>query len=139
MVNVKCLFQCASQELGDSLFKVNPNAALSTLPQLLEAMRFLAVTPSLPDSCVPNCSTYTARVREKTETTCAFRAKCECRETTLFGTFSLTGSQIQTIFLQKEFLAFAKKCGSLAVQDSDSIKYFAIIIFRNETLQLPVY
>lgn len=37
------LFQCAENELDDSLLKANPQAASTTLPDLLDAMRSLAV------------------------------------------------------------------------------------------------
>ena len=33
------LFQCAQNELGDSLLKANPHAAFNTQPDLLAAMR----------------------------------------------------------------------------------------------------
>ncbi|KAK2547281.1 hypothetical protein P5673_032838 [Acropora cervicornis] len=39
------LFQCAENELGDSHLKANPHAASTTLPDLLDAMRSLAVIP----------------------------------------------------------------------------------------------
>ena len=39
------LFQCAGNELGDSLLKANPRAASNTLQDLLAAMRSLAVIP----------------------------------------------------------------------------------------------
>jgi len=39
------LFQCAENELDDSLLKPNPNAASITLPDLLAAMRSAAVIP----------------------------------------------------------------------------------------------
>ena len=39
------LFQCAENELGDSLLKANPHAASNTLQDLLAAMRSLAVIP----------------------------------------------------------------------------------------------
>ena len=82
------LFQCASQDLGDSLLKTNPNAATSTLPQLLEAMRSLAVIPvatgvlrtellKIHQERDEPFRAFTARVRGKAET-CAFKAKCEC-------------------------------------------------------------
>jgi len=39
------LFQCAGDELGDSLLKANPYVASDTLPQLLAAMCSLGVIP----------------------------------------------------------------------------------------------
>ena len=39
------LFQCAGNELGDNLLKANPIATNETLPQLMAAMRSLAVIP----------------------------------------------------------------------------------------------
>ena len=39
------LFQCTENELRDSLLKANPDTASSTLPDLLDAMRSLAVIP----------------------------------------------------------------------------------------------
>ena len=82
------LFQCAGTELGDSLLKANPNAAYDTLPQLLEAMRSLAVIPvatgvlrtellQLRQQRDETFRAFTARARGKAET-CAFAAECEC-------------------------------------------------------------
>ena len=82
------LFQCAENELGDSLLKANPDAASSTLPDLLDAMRSLAVIPVatgvLRIKLLKLCQerdepfwAFTARVRGKAET-CAFSTKCEC-------------------------------------------------------------
>ena len=39
------LFQCAGDELSNSLLKANPQAASNTLSQLLADMRFIAVIP----------------------------------------------------------------------------------------------
>ena len=39
------LFQCTGTDLGDSLLRANPNAATETLPQLLAAMRSMAIIP----------------------------------------------------------------------------------------------
>ena len=82
------LFQCAENELGDSLLKANPDAASSTLPDLLDAMRSLAVIPvatgvlrtellQLRQERDQPFRAFTARVRGKAET-CAFSTKCEC-------------------------------------------------------------
>ena len=82
------LFQCAENELGDSLLKSNPDAASSTLPDLLIAMRSLAVIPvatgvlrtellQLRQERDEPFRAFTARVRGKAET-CAFITKCEC-------------------------------------------------------------
>ena len=82
------LFQCAGPELGDSLLKTNPHAAAGTLPQLLEAMRSLAVIPvatgvlrtellQLRQERDEPFRAFSAWVRGKAET-CAFRTKCEC-------------------------------------------------------------
>ena len=82
------LFQCAENELGDSLLKANPHAASNTLPDLLAAMRSLAVIPvatgvlrtellQLRQERDEPFRAFTARVRGKAET-CAFSTKCEC-------------------------------------------------------------
>ena len=82
------LFQCAENEHGDSLLKVNPDAASSTLPDLLSAMRSLAVIPAatgvlrtellqLRQERDEPFLAFTARVRGKAET-CAFTTTCEC-------------------------------------------------------------
>ena len=82
------LFQCAENELGDSLLKANPDAASSTLPDLLSAMRSLAVIPvatgvlrtellQLRQERDKPFRAFTARVRGKAET-CAFTTTCEC-------------------------------------------------------------
>ena len=82
------LFQCAENELGDSLLKANPDAASSTLPDLLAAMRSLAVIPvatgvlrtellQLRQERDEPFRAFTARVRGKAET-CAFTTTCEC-------------------------------------------------------------
>lgn len=82
------LFQCAGSELGDSLLKANPNATTEPLPQLLAAMRSLAVIPVA--TCVLRTEllqlrqergeparSFAARARGKAET-CAFTTKCSC-------------------------------------------------------------
>ena len=82
------LFQCAENEIRDSLLKANPDAASSTLPDLLDAMRSLAVIPvatgvlrtellQLRQERDEPFRAFTARVRGKAET-CAFSTKCEC-------------------------------------------------------------
>ena len=82
------LFQCAENELGDSLLKANPHAESTTLPDLLDAMRSLAVIPvatgvlrtellQLRQERDERFRTFTARVRGKAET-CAFTTMCEC-------------------------------------------------------------
>ena len=82
------LFQCAGTELGDSLLKANPNAASNTLPELLAAMRSLAVIPiatgvlrtellQLKQERDEPFRAFTARARGKAET-CEFMAECEC-------------------------------------------------------------
>ena len=82
------LFQCAENELGDNLLKANPHAASNTLPDLLAAMRSLAVIPAatgvlrtkllqLRKERDEPFRAFTARVPEKAET-CAFSTKCEC-------------------------------------------------------------
>ena len=81
-------FQCAENELGDSLLKANPHAASTTLPDLLDAMRSLAVIPvatgvlrtellQLRQERDEPFRAFTARVRGKAET-CAFTTICEC-------------------------------------------------------------
>ena len=82
------LFQCAGTELGDSLLKANPKAASDTLPELLAAMRSLAVIPiatgvlrtellQLQQECDEPFRAFAAKVRGKAET-CEFTAECEC-------------------------------------------------------------
>ena len=82
------LFQCTGNELGASLLKTNPHTASSTLPELLAAMRSLAVIPvttivlrtellQLRQERDEPFRTFTARVRGKAET-CAFTTECEC-------------------------------------------------------------
>ena len=82
------LFQCAGTKLGDSLLKANPHAASDTLPQLLAAMRSLAVIPvatgvlrtellQLRQERDEPFRTFTAKVRGKAET-CFFTTKREC-------------------------------------------------------------
>ena len=82
------LFQCAGTDLGDSLLKANANATNETLPELMAAMRSLAVIPVA--TCVlrtellqlhqerdEQVRAFAARVRGKAET-CAFSTKCSC-------------------------------------------------------------
>ena len=69
------LFQCAENERGDSLLNANPHAASYTLPDLLAAMRSLAVI-SCQERDEP-FRAFTARVCGKAET-CTFTTKCEC-------------------------------------------------------------
>ena len=82
------LFQCAENELDGSLLKANPHAASTTLPDLLDAMRSLAVIPvstgvvrtellQLHQERDEPFRAFTARVRGKAET-CAFTTICEC-------------------------------------------------------------
>ena len=82
------LFQCADEELSDCLLKANPQATQSTLPQLLEEMRSVAVIPvatgvsrmelfQLRQERDEPFRTFAARVRGKAET-CAFTTKCPC-------------------------------------------------------------
>ncbi|XP_068189722.1 uncharacterized protein [Antennarius striatus] len=82
------LFQCAGPELGDSLLKANPTVASGSLPDLIAAMRSLAVIPvatyvlrtellRLHQERDETFRAFTARVREKAET-CAYAAVCEC-------------------------------------------------------------
>ena len=82
------LFQCAGDELSNSLLKANPRAASNTLSQLLTHMRSIAVIPvatgvsrtelfQLQQECDEPFRTFAARVRGKAET-CAVTTKCEC-------------------------------------------------------------
>lgn len=82
------LFQCAENELGDSLLKANPHAASTTLPDLLAAMHSLTVIPvatgvlctelvQLRQEHDEPFHAFTARARGKAET-CAFTSKCQC-------------------------------------------------------------
>ena len=73
---------------ADSVLKANPDAASSTLPDLLSAMRSRAVIPvatgvlrtellQLRQEHDEPFRVFTARVRGKAET-CAFTTTCEC-------------------------------------------------------------
>ena len=82
------LFQCAGQELGDSLLKVDPKALSIPLKQLLAKLRSLAVIP-VAISVLPTellqlrqergelFRTFATRVRGKAET-CAYATACTC-------------------------------------------------------------
>ena len=81
------LFQCAENELGDSLLKTNPHASSNTLPDLLAAMCSLAAIPvatsvlrtvllQLRQERDERFRAFTVRLRGKAET-CAFTTKCE--------------------------------------------------------------
>ena len=82
------LFQCAGDELSNSLLKANPQAASNTLSQLLADMRSIAVIPVAtgvsrtelfqlrPERDEP-FHAFAAQVRGKAET-CAFTTKCDC-------------------------------------------------------------
>lgn len=61
------LFQCTGPELGDSLLKDNPNAASEPLPDLIAAMRSLAVIP------VATCVLHTELLQLYQERDEAFR------------------------------------------------------------------
>ena len=85
------LFQCAGDELSDSVLKADPQAASYTLAQLMDTMRSLAVIPvakgvsrtelfQLRQEHDEPFRTFAARVRGKAET-CAFTTKCECTRT----------------------------------------------------------
>ena len=80
------LFQCAGDELSDSLLKANNQAASNTLSQLLADMSSFAVVPvktgvyhtelfQLHQEHEPFCA-FAVRVCGKAET-CAFTTKCE--------------------------------------------------------------
>ena len=82
------LFQCAGDELSDSLLKANPQATSNTLSQLLADMRSFTVIPvatgvsrtelfQLRQEHDEPFRAFAARVRGKVET-CAFTTKCEC-------------------------------------------------------------
>ena len=82
------LFQCAGATLGDSLLRLDPNATSRALPELLMAMRSLAVIPvaivvlrsellQIKQERDESFRAFAARVRGKAET-CAFTAKCSC-------------------------------------------------------------
>ena len=79
------LFQCAGDELSDSLLKANPQAASNTLLQLLADMRSFAIIPvatgvshtelfQLRQEHDEPFRAFAARVRGKAET-CAFHHK----------------------------------------------------------------
>ena len=82
------LFQCAGQELGDSLLKVDPKALSIPLKQLLAKLRSLAVIPvaisvlrtellQLRQERGELFRTFATRVRGKAET-CAYATACTC-------------------------------------------------------------
>lgn len=82
------LFQCAGATLGDSLLRLDPNATSRALPELLMAMRSMAVIPvaivvlrsellQIKQERDESFRAFAARVRGKAET-CAFTAKCSC-------------------------------------------------------------
>jgi len=79
------LFQCAGGALGDRRLKSDPDAASRTLPELLQAMRALAVIPvavsvlrtellQLNQGRGEQFRSFAARVRGKAET-CSFHAE----------------------------------------------------------------
>jgi phosphoribosylformylglycinamidine (FGAM) synthase-like enzyme len=78
----------AADRRSDSILKAKPDAALDTLPQLLESMCSLAVIPiatgvlrtellQLRQERDETFRAFTARVRGKAEM-CAFATVCEC-------------------------------------------------------------
>ena len=82
------LFQCAGQELGDSLLKVDPKALSIPLKQLLAKLRSLAVIPvaisvlrtellQLRQERGELFRTFATRVLGKAET-CAYAMACTC-------------------------------------------------------------
>ncbi len=82
------LFQCAGPTLGDNLLKTDAEAATKQLPDLLAAMRSLAVIPVATGVLRADLlhmhqerdepfRAFAARVRGKAET-CAFKARCTC-------------------------------------------------------------
>ena len=82
------LFQCAGPALGDSLLKTDAEAATKPLPDLLAAMRSLAVIPVATGVLRADLLhmhqerdepfwAFAARVRGKDET-CEFQATCQC-------------------------------------------------------------
>jgi hypothetical protein len=82
------LFQCAGEDLSNSLLRANPQVASSSQGDLIAAMKSLAVIPvatgvsrtELFQLCQERDEpfrTFAARVRGKAET-CSFSAKCEC-------------------------------------------------------------
>lgn len=82
------LFQCAGPTLGDNLLKTDAEAATKVLPDLLAAMRSLAVIPVATGVLRADLlhmhqerdepfRAFAARVRGKAET-CAFKARCTC-------------------------------------------------------------
>jgi len=82
------LFQCAGGALGDRLLKSDPDAASRTLPELLQAMRALAVIPvavsvlrtellQLNQGRGEQFRSFAARVRGKAET-CSCHMSCSC-------------------------------------------------------------
>jgi len=82
------LFQCAGGALGDRLLKSDSDAASRTLPELLQAMRALAVIPvtvsvlrtellQLNQGRGEQFRSFAALVRGKAET-CSFHTSCSC-------------------------------------------------------------
>lgn len=82
------LFQCATQELGDTLLKCDPDIIAKTVQDLLSEMKRLAVIPTatgvLRSELMQLCQSrdepfraFAARVRGKADT-CRFIAQCAC-------------------------------------------------------------
>ena len=82
------LFQCASEQLGDSILKSDSTIMDKPLADLVTAMKSLAVVPvatgvlrldllQLRQDRDEPLWTYAARVRGRAES-CAFKAKCPC-------------------------------------------------------------
>ena len=88
------LFQCASEELGNSLLKADPSITSKPTADLMKAMKTLAVVAvatgviraelvQMKQDRGEKFRTFAARVRGKAET-CSYTTKCSCNSTVNF-------------------------------------------------------
>ena len=88
------LFQCASEELGNSLLKADPSITSKPTADLMKAMKTLAVVAvatgviraelvQMKQDRGETFRTFAARVRGKAET-CSYTTKCSCNSTVNF-------------------------------------------------------
>ena len=85
------LFQCASEELGNSLLKADPSITSKPTADLMRAMKTLAVVAvatgvihaelvQMKQDSGETFRTFAARMRGKAET-CSYTTKCSCNST----------------------------------------------------------
>ena len=85
------LFQCASEDLGDYMLKVDPNIASKTEAEVTKLMKQLAIVPvadvvtraeliKMEQSRDEKFRGFAARVQGKAET-CNYKTTCECGKT----------------------------------------------------------